>query len=201
MAVPQEKLFWTVEEYLEFEKTSEVRHEYVDGMLYPVNADFNGMAGESRRHNRIAFRLGTKLENHLEDSACEVYFESVKMPVSATKYYYPDIVVICDEQDDQYSVKNPFLIVEVLSPSTERTDRAEKLIAYQKMPSVQEYVLVSSERIWIQIYRRTTGENWSVEQFLNLDDEVVFDSINLTVKVADIYRNLTFPPTENAREL
>ena len=198
MAFPQEKIFWTVEEYLEFEKTSEVRHEYVEGVLYPVNFDFDGMAGESRRHNRIAFRLGTKLENHLENSECEVYFESVKMHVAATKYYYPDVVVVCDEQEDDYSVKNPLLIVEVLSPTTERVDRAEKLLAYQKMPSVQEHILVSSERVWIQVYRRAEGDNWSVEQFLDLNDEVVFSSINLTVKVADIYRNIVLPPGENA---
>ena len=200
MAVPQEKLFWTVEEYLEFEKTSPVRHEYVDGVLYPVNADFNGMAGESRRHNRIAFRLGTRLENHFENTECEVYFESVKMPVTATKYYYPDIVVICDEQDEECSVKNPVLIVEVLSPSTERVDRAEKLIAYQKMSSVEEYVLVSSERIGIQVYRRATGENWNVDQYLDLNDAAVFNSIDLTVNVADIYRSITFPPVESVAE-
>lgn len=103
--------------------------------------------------------------------------------------------------EDDYTLNNPRLIIEVLSPTTERVDRAEKLIAYQKILSMREYILVSSERIWIQIYRRTTGESWSVEQFLNLIDEVVFDSINLTVKVADIYRNITFPPTGNAREL
>ncbi len=201
MAVPQEKLFWTVEEYLEFEKTSEVRHEYVDGLLYPVNVDFDGMAGESRQHNRIAFRFGTRLENHLEDTECEVYFKSVKMHVAATKYYYPDVVVVCDEQDDDYSVKNPLLIVEVLSPSTERIDRAEKLLAYQKIPSVQEYVLVSSERVWIQVYRRADGENWSVGQFLDLNDEIVFNSINLTVKAADIYRNIVMPTAEDTTRL
>lgn len=201
MAVPQEKLFWTVEEYLEFEKTAQVRHEYVDGAIYPVNVDFNGMASESRRHNRIAFRLGTKLENHLEGSECEVYFESVKMHVAATKYYYPDVAVVCEEQDEDYSIKNPLLIFEVLSPTTERVDRAEKLIAYQKMPSVQEYVLVSSERVWIQVYRRTDGENWVVEQFLDSNDQVAFNSVNLKLRVADIYHNIDFSAAESPIEL
>ena len=194
MVVPQEKLFWTVEEYLEFEKNSEVRHEYVDGAIY-------AMAGEKKRHNRLAGRLFNSLSTHLEETNCEVYFESVKMYTAANKYYYPDVIVTCEDDDDEISVKNPILIIEVLSPSTERVDRAEKLIAYQKIPSVQEYILVSAERVWIQIYRRTDGENWNVGQFLDLNDEVTFSSINLTLKVADVYRNTILPPTEGATEL
>ncbi len=194
MAIPQEKLFWTVEEYLEFEKNSEVRHEYVEGAIY-------AMAGEKKRHNRLAGRLFNILSAHLEETNCELYFESVKMYTTSNKYYYPDVVVTCEDDDDEISVKNPLLIIEVLSPSTERIDRAEKLLAYQKMPSVQEYVLVSSERVWIQVYRRADGENWSVGQFVDLNDEVVFNSINLTVKVADIYRNIIVPPTEEINRL
>ena len=199
MAVPEEKLFWTVEEYFEFEKTSEVRHEYVDGVIYPVNFDFEGIAGESKRHNLISGELYAALLIHLRGSGCQVFFEAVKLYTSASKYYYPDVVVTCDAETDKddYTLNDPRLIIEVLSPTTERVDRAEKLIAYQKIPSVQEYVLVSSERVWVQIYRRTDGENWRVEQFLNLNDEVTFNSINLIVKVADIYRNITFPPPKS----
>lgn len=186
MAVPQEKIFWTVDEYFEFEKTSEVRHEYVDGQIY-------AMAGERKRHNLLAGELFNRLSAHLAETECSVYFESVKLYTSTIKYYYPDVVVTCDDDDDdEFSVKNPCLIIEVLSPSTERIDRAEKLIAYQEISSVQECALVSSERIWIQIYRRTDGDNWTVAQFMDLSDAVRFDSIDLAVTVKDIYRSVRF---------
>lgn len=202
MAVPQDKLYMTVEEYLEFEKTSNVRHEYVDGQVFPMDSVINAMAGESKRHNRIASRIFRFLDVHLEDAQCELYFEAVKLRVSANKIYYPDIVVVCetDADDDEYVLQNPRLIVEVLSPSTERTDRAEKLIAYEKLASLQEYVIVAQDRVWIQIHRRQSENDWTVENYLNLDDEVTFESVDLTMKVADIYRNMSFPAPEIGEE-
>lgn len=194
MAVPQDKIYMTVEEYLEFEKNSEVRHEYIDGVIY-------AMAGESKRHNRIGGRLYASLLSHLEGVDCEVYFEAIKVYVRPTKYYYPDVVVICnDDSEDDYSLSSPRLIIEVLSPNTERTDRSEKLLAYQRMSSLQEYVIVAQDRIWIQIHRRQSGDNWTVENYLDLNDEITFASVGFTIGVSDIYRNISFPPSESETE-
>lgn len=192
MAVPQDKLYMTVEEYLEFEKTSDVRHEYVDGAIY-------AMAGESKRHNRIGGNIYAALLRHLGDGDCDVYFEAVKVYTSTTKYYYPDVVVICqDTSEDDYSLSNPHLIIEVLSPLTERIDRAEKLIAYQKQASLQEYVIVAQDRIWVQIHRRQSNDNWAVENYFDLNDEVTFASVNFTTNISEIYRNINFPAPESS---
>lgn len=202
MAVPQDKLYMTVEEYLEFEKTSKVRHEYVDGQVFPMDSEINAMAGESKRHNRIASRIFRFIDAHLEESDCEVYIEAVKLRVNSSKFYYPDVVVIyeADLEDDEYVLENPRLIVEVLSPSTERTDRAEKLLAYQRMSSLQEYVIVAQDRIWVQIHQRQSGDNWTVENYLDLNDEITFASVNFTIGVSDIYRNISFAPLEGETE-
>lgn len=94
------------------------------------------------------------------------------MRVSPSKFYYADIVVTCEPEDenDDYTLNRPLLVIEVLSPTTERTDRAEKLLAYQKMPSLRESVIVAQDRVFVQIHRRANDENWTVENYLNLDD-------------------------------
>lgn len=191
MAVPQEKLFIGVAEYLRGERLAKVRHEYVDGVVY-------AMAGESKRHNRISGRLFNRITTHLDGTDCETYFESVKMRVSPTKFYYPDIAVICEPEaeNDDYTLSYPLLIVEVLSPTTERTDRAEKLLAYQKMLTLREYAIVAQDRVFVQIHRRANDDNWTVDNYLSLDDLIEFASINLQIPLADVYRNLTFPAPE-----
>ena len=185
MAVPQEKLLLSVNEYLEFEKTADARHEYVDGVIY-------AMAGESKRHNRIGGRLYRLLADHLENSNCEVYIEAVKVYVRPTKYYYPDVTVICSANDDEddYTLENPVLIIEVLSPSTGRIDRAEKMLACQKIPTLQEYLLIEQKSVWLQIYRRRDDDNWAIENYLDLNDEIEIRSVDLTLKVKDVYRNI-----------
>ncbi len=156
MGLPQPKEFWTVEEYLEFEKTSQVRHEYVDGQIYLMD-------GDSKNHNRIAGGLGSLLNQHLADSNCEAFIENVKLRVRPTLFYYPDVVVTCgpvdvDDEDD-YVIDDPVLVVEVLSKSTARIDRTEKLREYQYLPNLREYVLV------INIHR-PAGDNhvWVVKE-------------------------------------
>jgi Uma2 family endonuclease len=194
MAVPQNKFYMTVEEYLEFEKTSNIRHEYVDGAVY-------AMGDESKRHNRIGGQILAVLLRYLDESNFNVYFEKVKLR-GVNTFYYPDVVVVCEADDeDEYVLENPRLIVEVLSPTTQRTDRAEKLIAYQKIESLQEYVIVAQDRIWIQIHRRGANDNWAVENFLDLEGEITFASVSLKMKVADVYRNVRFPAPESEVEL
>src|SRR5262249_33525674 len=139
MGLPKLKEYWTVEEYLEFEKTSPVRHEYVDGEIYAV-------AGESKNHNRIAGRVFSILDQHLTGGQCEAFIENVKVKVRPPLYYYPDVVVTGEpadvvEDDDDYVIIDPVLIVEVLSKSTARTDRIEKLHEYKILPNLREYVI------------------------------------------------------------
>jgi Uma2 family endonuclease len=197
MGLPKPKEFWTVEEYLEFEKTSQARHEYVDGQIY-------AMDGDSKDHNRIAGGLGSVINRHLVGSHCEAFIENVKLKVRPTLFYYPDVVVTCgpvnvDDEDD-YVIDDPALVVEVLSKSTARINRTEKLREYQYLPNLREYVIVSQHRVQVEVYRhQTAGEEWSKRIYSDLQSIVHFDSIGARVSLAEIYRRVRF--SENTLEI
>lgn len=191
MGLPKLKEYWTVEEYLEFEKTSPVRHEYVDGEIY-------AMAGESKNHNRIASEMFYIINQHLVGSRCEAFIEDVKVRVGPSLYYYPDVVVTCApdivvENEDDYVIDDPVLIVEVLSKSTARTDRIEKLREYKNLPSLRECLIVSQSHVQLEVYRRqNAGEDWTKRIYRDLQSEIHFDSIGVEVILADIYRGVRF---------
>jgi len=185
MTLPKEKSTLSIEEYLEGERDGEVRHEYVAGQAY-------AMAGASARHNRIAGNIFTRLSVNLDGADCEPFISDMKVRVAPDLFYYPDVVVACDPPGaDPYFRTEPRLVVEVLSPSTERADRREKLAAYQGCPTIREYVLVSQEGMLVELHRRT-ADGWHTEVFDGAEDRVTFDSVALTLTLADIYRNVRF---------
>lgn len=174
----------SVEDYLTGEKDSPVKHEYVDGYIY-------AMAGASKRHNRIAINLTRRLDEHLEGQSCEVFIGDMKVYVSPTIYYYPDVVVACDPPDgDEYTSHQPILIIEVLSASTAKTDRREKLRNYRNLPGLLEYVMVAQDRVRIETWRRREGDEWEIEFLTRLDDTLELESVGLSVSVAQVYRNV-----------
>jgi len=199
MGQPQAQLkeFWTVEEYLEFEKTSLVRHEYVDGQIF-------AMAGESKNHNRLAGDVNSRLNDLLFGSGCEAFIENVKVKVSSTRYYYPDVIVSCSEpieDEDAYIIEDPILIVEVLSKTTTRNDRVEKMNAYQNLHSLREYVIIAQDRTRIEIYRhQQAGETWQCEAFTDPEQEVFLASVGAKIKLADLYRRVRFPAITEEEE-
>lgn len=187
MSVPRKLHRLSVAEYMEAEKDSLVRHEYVDGQIF-------AMAGASDRHNRIAINLTGKLDTHVGDGPCEVFMADMKVWVSETVYYYPDVVVACDGPGaDEYYRKQPRLIIEVSSPGTERIDRSEKLLAYKQMKSLKEYVIVSQDQVRIEVCRRGRSDRWNWELLTELSDELRLESVGLTLTVADVYRRVKFP--------
>lgn len=194
MSVPRKLQHLSVAEYLEAEKDSPVRHEYIDGQIY-------AMAGASDRHNRIAINLTGRLDDKLGDGPCEVFMADMKVWVSETVYYYPDVVVACDGPGaDEYYRKQPRLIIEVSSPGTERIDRAEKLLAYKQVKSLKEYVIVSNvPRMRIEVFRRGRGDRWSWELLAELTDELRLESVGLTLTVAEVYRRVKFPQRTRRR--
>ena len=138
----------SVEDYLEGEKVSPIKHEYIEGEVY-------SMAGTSDNHARVAGNVFTALSIHLRDSPCEPFASELKVRVAINVFYYPDILVSCEENpENPYFRNNPILVIEVTSPSTERIDRQEKLPAYQRIQSVQEYVVIDQHRINIELHRR-----------------------------------------------
>lgn len=170
----------SVAEYLEGEKDSHVRHEYIDGQVF-------AMAGASDRHNRISINLTSKLDDHQGDGPCEVFMADMKVSVGESLFYYPDVVVACDgPAADPYYRKQPRLIIEVSSPGTERIDRSEKLLAHKQVKSLKEYVIVSQHRVHVEVFRRGRGERWEV--LTELDDDLSLESVGLTLKLSQVYR-------------
>jgi Uma2 family endonuclease len=185
MSLPTERFNLSIADYLAGERDGAVRHEYVSGRAY-------AMAGASARHNRIAGNIFGRLNDHLDGADCEPFISDMKIRVSPNLFYYPDVVVTCDAPGgDAYFRTEPRLIIEVLSPTTERIDRHEKLAAYKNCSSVQEYALVSQEGMMIELHRRV-GDEWQTVFFTEADEQCAFESIALTMSLSDIYRNVRF---------
>ncbi|MEE7626609.1 Uma2 family endonuclease [Methylobacter sp. Wu8] len=165
---------------LENDNNTETRHEYVNGLVY-------AMTGTSRDHNRISGRLYVRLSQHLQGTRCEPFQSDMKVRIqrgSDVRFYYPDVQVACEEETDRYYNEQPCLIVEVLSDSTQRTDRTEKLMAYQTIDRLQEYVLLSQDSPYLEIYRRRS--DWQRESFSE-KQTVTLESIDLTLVVEELY--------------
>jgi Uma2 family endonuclease len=192
---------FTVEEYLAFERASEERHEYLDGVIY-------AMAGESPDHGRICMNLAATLVPQLRGSDCEAFSKDMKVccgPYRAHTreglYAYPDLVVICGAMQFHGQAEdvlvNPKLIVEVLSPSTEAFDRGEKFRRYRAwLPTLTDYVLVAQDRPIIDYYQRASTGRWELETLEGLDAHVHLTSIACTVPLADVYERIAFPQAE-----
>lgn len=171
----------SIEEYLEGELLSDVKREYVDGYVY-------AMSGTSRNHEKIIGNLYLQFLNHLKDMPCDVFSSNIKVHVSKNKFYYPDIMVVCSDEDgDAYYTEKPVLIVEVLSKSTRRKDHTEKRFAYRQIETLQEYVLIEQDNVHIEVSRRSA--NWDSAHYF-LGDEAFFESLDLKVPVAEIYRRV-----------
>jgi Uma2 family endonuclease len=170
-----------LEEYLELEKTATTRHEYVDGQML-------AMAGESRKHHRIAKRILRLLEEKAEALGCEVTIEGIKIRTKNKKVRYPDIVVSCLPGEDDYFLENPCFVVEVLSPSTAETDLREKLDEYTAIPSLTRYLILAQNQKFALLYRRN-GDKWEVET-LNGAGEIDIPCLETTVTLEQIYSGL-----------
>jgi Uma2 family endonuclease len=144
------------QEYLEFEETSEERHEYIDGIIRPV-------PGELRRHNEVVGNIYTFLRSFVRRQQCSMAMEGIKLWVPViNRYYYPDVMVSCDVREtDEKICQYPCFIVEVFSPSTRLTDRREKLQAYQAIETLQGYLMVDHEEKYVEYLERTPND-WTL---------------------------------------
>jgi Uma2 family endonuclease len=186
MSVSPSRRRLTIEEYLETEESSEVRREYLGGWVY-------AMAGASEEHNIIATNIVVSLKSHLRGGPCRVFISDMKVRVEATDaFYYPDIVVTCDPKDDQrYFKTRPAVIIEVSSPSTKFTDHREKLLAYQALDSLRQYVVIAQERVSVESFTRQ-GKGALVKAEVDQQGPLVLESIGLTIPFADIYEGVVF---------
>ena len=173
------------EDYLALEAQSPCKHEYVAGSIY-------AMTGASLRHNVIALNIAALLRAHLRGTPCRTFMSDAKLRIAKIKsYYYPDVLVTCDARHQNITpadnvIETPRLIVEVLSTSTEATDRREKLIAYRSLPSLLEYVLISQDEASIEIHRRQGDIGWQIIT-LTPGDPVELSSVEIVTDFAAVY--------------
>lgn len=177
----------TPQEYFAWEERQEIKHEYFDGEVY-------AMSGGTQNHGRIAVRLVSLLDNHLDDGDCAVFNSDVRVKIQESeKYVYPDASVTCDARDrdtPQY-IAYPRLIIEVLSPSTEAYDRGKKFKLYQRSTTLVDYVLVDAEEIAIEVFHKNERGKWEMTNY-NAGTTVELESIDLTFPIDRVYRGIEF---------
>ncbi len=189
---------WTEKQYLSFERGSDSRHEFYDGDVF-------AMAGASRKHVRVNGNAFASLHAQLRDKNCTIYMTDIRVRISAKTYVYPDVVVVCgaekflDEEVD--TLINPTLVVEVLSPSTEKHDRTGKFQQYQLLDSLQEYLLVSQDKAQVERYLRQENGEWAFTEITGLEATLELPSIGCTLSLADVYEKVEFGDAKEEESL
>lgn len=182
----------TPQEYMEYEGQTEVRNEYYDGVIV-------AMTGDSPEHNKITFNLIAELGPQIKGSDCTGFSSDMRVSVPAcNKYFYPDGLITCgeplyEELAGLRSLRNPTLIIEVLSESTEAKDRGEKFICYQTLESLSIYVLVTQYRPQIEVYTRQADGSWRYEVLQGMESVLTLPAIGCELRFVDVYARVEFP--------
>jgi Uma2 family endonuclease len=179
------------EEYLEWEEKSEIKHEYIDGEVY-------AMAGSSDNHAAIVRNVILTIGPQFRGSGCSRYPQDIKAQVKGrSRFYYPDLMVTCDDRDklDRYVKRHYKVIIEVLSDSTEGFDRGDKFADYRRSESLEEYVLISQNRMNVEVYRKNIAGRWELQAYYR-GDRVELASIGLEFAIEDLYEDVNLPPEE-----
>jgi Uma2 family endonuclease len=178
------------EEFLEFERSSGEKHEYLDGVVV-------AMSGAKRNHNKIVTNLSGLIWQHLRGKDCESYTNDMRVFVPKTgAFTYPDLVVVCGEPEFKDTVPdtltNPLLLVEVLSDSTEGYDRGTKFQHYRSIQSLREYVLVAQTEARIEKYVKQGDGFWILSEAVGPDAQITFETIDCTIPLAEVYDKIHF---------
>ncbi len=163
----KEKKYYTPEEYLAFEETEDYKSEYYNGEIF-------AMAGGSANHNRIAGNFYAVLNVAFEKEPCEAFSGDMRLLVKQSGLYtYPDVVVVCGRLEfvanRTDTITNPVLIVEVFSKSTENYDRGQKFEFYRAIPTLQHYLLIDQDRVYLEHFKKTKEGWWLLKEFNELD--------------------------------
>ena len=180
----------TPEEYLRIERAAEWKSEYIDGEMF-------AMAGASPRHVLIATNIAGELRSQLRERPCTVYTADLRVATDKRRHYtYPDVVVACElpqfVDEHQDTITNPTLIAEVLSESTEKYDRGAKFERYRAVATLAEYLLVSQERVHVELYTRQPDGGWILREWNDPGAEIDLASLQCRLKVAEVYAKVTF---------
>ncbi len=188
MSVRAESLYLTPEDYLEGEKTAQVKHEYVRGRVY-------AMVGGADGHVRLTMNFGFRLHSHLRGTPCSVYIADMRVRVDQGEaFFYPDVLVTCDPEDRKrnYFKDAPILLVEVLSPATEGYDRGAKFAFYRRLDSLQEYVLADPRRYAVDVFRRNDRGRWELYSFAGEAARVELASVDFACAMGELYEGVDF---------
>jgi Uma2 family endonuclease len=180
-----EKSYMSPLEYLEWEEQQDIKYEYINGEVF-------AMTGGTIPHNDVAFNLASGLKNHLKGSKCRVNIADAKVGVSDTgPFTYPDVVVSCHPKDKKAIkfIQFPSLIVEVLSPSTEAYDRGGKFQLYRRIQTLQEYVLISADKIGLDCFRLNDRGLWELHPFVE-GDNVHLVSVDFRFPLSLVYEDV-----------
>lgn len=180
----------TEEEYLKAEEKSLTKNEYYKGEIF-------AMAGASISHNRITRNTQTEIDIFLRDKSCEIFPSDLRIQVEANSLFtYPDLSIVCTDLEfykkRKDTIRNPTVLIEVLSPSTQNYDRGEKFALYRDLPSLKEYILISSTKILIEKYTKQSDNEWIFTEFKKPTDQFEIESIGFLVTVEALYRKVNF---------
>lgn len=188
------KPIYNAEQYLALEEPADYRSQFYNGEIF-------AMAGASRRHNVAAGNIYANLHFQLRNRPCEIYQNDMRVKISPNLYTYPDIVIVCGEpqieQKHGENLLNPLIIIEVLSPSTEKFDRGEKARLYRLMPSLEEYILISQDTMQVEHYIRQNNGGWLLTELSTPSDVLELPAISCQVSLSDIYAKIDFSVENN----
>ena len=185
---------FTESEYLELERNADFKSEYYNGETF-------AMAGASLIHNEIVANLISIFNQFLKDKPCDVYPSDLRLRIEKSGLYtYPDITIVCGKAellDNKFdTLKNPTVLIEVLSDSTEKYDRGQKFSFYREIPSLKEYILVSSKTMKIEKFKRLEDGNYLYIES-NEHQPFPIDSINMNLNLEDVYNKIDWTLVEN----
>jgi Uma2 family endonuclease len=183
----------SIEEYLQFEKTSTEKHEYYQGEIF-------AMSGASNRHVKIHSNLFIALGIQLKGKTCHPYGSDFRVHIPEnTLFTYPDIVIVCGDlissDVDEESFIQPTVIFEILSQSTKQYDRGEKFRLYRAIPTLKEYILIDSESINIEAFRINEKGFWELHEYKSIGDQIGLLSTAINISIQDIYEGTKLPAT------
>lgn len=190
LAAYGKQVFISIEEYLRMEEAATRKHEYYKGEIF-------AMAGASLGHNIITSNIMMSLPPKLRGSSCRIFASDLRVHVEANSLFtYPDFSIVCGNpvfyNDDEMNLANPVVIIEVLSPSTKKYDRGDKFRLYQELPSLQEYILVDSQSVLVEYYRKDAKGGWPLKKCDKLTDEISIAAIGAGLLLDDIYKDTRF---------
>jgi Uma2 family endonuclease len=175
----------TIEEYLEYERTADEKHEYYQGEIF-------AMCGAKVTHNEIVVNILTALKQKLKGKPCKPYNSDQRIHIPKnTLFTYPDISIVCGKtitlNNDEFNVLNASVIIEVLSPGTKNYDRGEKFQLCRDIPTLKEYILADSQFVHVEAFRLNAKGHWELEEYKTLNEVVQLPSVGVSLLLNEIY--------------